>query len=516
MKIKYLFGMAAFAMMLAACNNVDNPLESIISSTPASPTTTTITLNLDGNIFYNNKMFFLPGDAATSIAKITEGAPVTITSSDESVIRIDENGNIVPVGPGTATITITVTENEKYTGATETITIVVGRKVAINDETGAEFIAQDGDQITGTAPNTMHLSVPDGALVRLKDATIKPTEGDNTAAIICAGDATIILEGTNDVKGNGNGKAGIQVGPEGKTLIIDGIGSIETLSRSGAAIGSSYNEQCGNITIMNGNITAKAEYGAAIGSGSGYTYGSCQNIIICGGTINAEGERGCAIGSGNHGICQNIEISGGIVNATTSIANGLGQPGAAIGSAQDGTCGDIIITDGTVTAISIMEAGDHYCGAAGIGSGFAKSTCGNILISGGTVDSKCTKNGTGPVGHAQMYGGAGIGTGAGAGVGTTKCGDITITGGNVKATGGLYSAGIGLGKAQLGDLVCGNISITGGIVNAAENFESDAIGKGYGINETRYTIGTVTVDPSVTWNGTKGYQATATGYNKVH
>ena len=142
----------------------------------------------------------MPGDAATNIATITEGAPVTITSSDENVITIDADGNVVPVGPGTATITIKVTENQQYTGVTETVTIVVGRKVSLADETGTEFVAQEGDQISGTAPNTMHLSIPDGVFVRLKDATIKPTTGAASAAIVCQGDATLFLEGESNVK----------------------------------------------------------------------------------------------------------------------------------------------------------------------------------------------------------------------------------------------------------------------------------------------------------------------------
>lgn len=534
MKVKNFFMMAVIGLMavvsLSSCDDIlgewDRPAGSGAVAPQNPQTTTTITLNLDGNLFNNDKLYLLSGDAAINIATITEGAPVTITSSDENVITIDADGNVVPVGPGTATITIKVIESEKYTGATETITIVVGRKVSLADETGSEFVAQNGDQITGIAPNTMHLTIPDGALVRLKDATIKPTTGTATAAVVCAGDATLILEGTNVVHGMNN-KAGIQVGPEGKTLAIDGTESIEAQSNNGdgAGIGSNADESCGNIVISNGKIIAYANNGtgmwanrgSAIGSGKN---GSCQNIEIRGGTVNARAVMGCAIGSGrgigddSSASCQDILISGGIVTAETVIANDISDPGAAIGSAQNGTCGNITITDGTVTAISTMEAGERYCGAAGIGSGFGKSTCGNILITGGTIDSKCSNNGTGhSVGMYLYYGGAGIGTGDGGGNSwITKCGTITITGGNVKATGGLYSAGIGLGKAGLGMLVCGNISITGGIVNAVGGTSADAIGKG---KETYCTIGTVTVDPSVTWNGTKGYTATATGYKRI-
>lgn len=466
------------SLAFTACGDVDNPLENIVSTTPSSQTTTTITLNLDGNIVSNDKFYFLPGDAAINIATITEGAPVTITSSDENVITIDADGNVVPVGPGTATITITVTENDEYTGATETVTIIVGRKVSLADETGTEFVAQEGDQISGTAPNTMHLSIPDGVFARLKDATIKPTTGEASPAIVCQGDATLYLEGENDVKANHTSKAGVQAGPEGSTLTIDGTGklTLDSEGYAGAGIGGSMNEACGNIVLNNGTVVAKGGSGAAIGSSF---QGSCQDITIKGGTVNAE----------------------------TIIDNSTGAPGAAIGSGYKGTCGNIVISGGAVTAISTMKAGTYYCGSAGIGAAW-NGTCGNITITGGTVDARCSKNGTGS--GTLSYGGPGIGCGDGPI--SSKCGDITITGGNVLAIGGYYSSGIGVGNARVGTVQCGNITITGGVVNARRNTgASDDIGKG---GNSNYTLGTVFVDPSVTWNGTKGYTATATGYNR--
>ena len=491
MKVKNFFMMAAVGLMavvsLSSCDDIlgewDKPAGSGAVAPQNPQTTTTITLNLDGNLFNNDKLYLLSGDAAINIATITEGAPVTITSSDENVITIDADGNVVPVGPGTATITIKVTENSEYTGATETVTIVVGRKVSLADETGTEFVAQNGDQITGTAPNTMHLSVPDGALVRLKDATIKPTSGTATAAIVCAGDATIILEGENVVQGMSN-KAGLQVGPEGKTLIIDGAGSIEAkcnatyTNYSAAGIGSNKDESCGNITIKNGSITAKAGKGAAIGSGWS---GSCQDILIEGGTVIAQVEQndnacGAGIGSGFRGSCGNITITGGDVTASTKTTNVLGHP--------------------------------H---GAGIGTSGFDSSCGDITISGGNISAICYFN-TGVSG-----GGAGIGTGYNSSEHTNQtCGNIIISGGKIFAKGGQGSAGIGLGHISGSTMTTtiGNIVVSGGVVNAIKNTSSgDDIGKGIGggiIN-----AGTVTVASSVTYNGTKGYEATATGYNMV-
>ena len=332
----------------------------------------------------------------------------------------------------------------------------------------------------------MHISIADEAVVHLKNATIQPTTGTATAAIICLGNATLILEGENIAKGMEN-KSGIQAGPAGKTLIIDGTGAIEAqclasdeADYTAAAIGSSKSGSCGSIKIKNGIINAKAGSGAAIGSGAN---GSCEDIIIENGTVVAKVEQidnktGAGIGSGREGACGNITITGGNVTATTQrILGGFGHPWSA-----------------------------------GIGSSGDDSSCGNILISGGTVIAKCHAGGAGATGGA-----AGIGTGSSLTDGKNQtCGNITISGGDVTATSFMNSAGIGLGHCKAGNVTIGNINISGGKVYAIGT--SDDIGKGPGGAAT-ITIGTVTVAPApaVTWDndGTKGYTPTATGYNRV-
>ena len=514
------------SLAFTACGDVDNPLEEIVapnSDNPITPTTTTITLNLDGNIVSNDKFYFLPGDAAISIATITEGAPVTITSSDENVITIDADGNVVPVGPGTATITITVTENEEYTGASETVTIVVGRKVSLADETGSEFVAQNGDQITGIAPNNMHLSIPDGALVRLKDATIKPTSGPNTAAIICEGDATLFIEGVNDVRGKGDSEAGIQAGPDASTLTIDGTGKLTSVSDTGAGLGGTYNGTCGNIVIKDGDLTVSSVHGAAIGGGAAggdNNISKCGNITISGGKVAANSAVGAAIGSGattdNYNTakssCGDILITGGEIEATT--ASGDARLGAAIGTGRpyNGhgiiSCGEIRITDGKVTATAGSD-GVGSCSAA-IGTAFAENgstTCGNIIIEGGIIVATCIAY--------PSWGAAGIGTGCiyGEGSGTNTCGNIELSGGTITTNGGKNGAGIGMGSitsgSSTGTINCGDITISGGTVTARTTNGGGAadIGKGGSASGTM-NIGTVSIDDTNLAN----YTAVAGGY----
>jgi hypothetical protein len=276
-----------------------------------------------------------------------------------------------------------------------------------------DYIAQDGETLTGTLAGNYKISIADGATVTLDGVTIKQvSEGIcQWAAITCVGDATIILKdgSTNIVWGFNGYYPGIFV-PEEKTLTIkgetEGTGSLDVKSVGGACIGGGIQISCGNIEIQGGRITADGSsdgMGAAIGGsfaakcgtitisggtitaigsnsgagiGSGHGRGSCGNITISGGTVKATGGSAAAgIGSGTSGICSNITISGGTVEAT-----GNGES-AGIGSGlDDATCGDIIITK-DVTKVTATRGGIN---ANSIGSGGALSTCGTVTI-GGTV-----------------------------------------------------------------------------------------------------------------------------------
>jgi len=264
----------------------------------------------------------------------------------------------------------------------------------------------NGSTLTGTLANNVRISIADGATVTLQDIGINGSgTGTGTfAGITCEGDATIILEGTNTVKGfsqYGSGHPGIFV-PSGKTLTVKGTGALNASS---------------------------SDYCAGIGGGNGV---SCGNIVIEGGTITATGgpHYGAGIGSGDNSACGNIEIKGGTVTA-----NG-GSQAAGIGAGHQGYYSAITISGGTVTATGN--------GGAGIGSGVYGSSCGNIEISGGTVT-------------ATGNGGAGIGSGY-----YSSCGTITITSGvtSVTAAGSPNSFGKGEG-GTCGTVTIGGITVVG-------------------------------------------------------
>ena len=277
------------------------------------------------------------------------------------------------------------------------------------------YTASNGETLTGTLASNVKISIADGATVTLNNVTINGTNDSKYywAGITCLGDATIILSGTNTVKGFYENYPGIQTAAS-KTLIINGTGSLTASSYSyAAAIGGGNGLACGNIEIQGGTITATSGgRGAGIGGGIN---ANCGNITISGGTVTATGgERGAGIGGGYNASWGNITISGGNVTATGG-NNGAGIGGGKRGNANF-SCGNINISGGTVTATGGQ-------GAAGIGGGSGtnnsyESSCGTITITTDVTKVTATKgsDATNSIGAGQ-YG---------------TCGTVTI-GGNVGA-----------------------------------------------------------------------------------
>ena len=321
----------------------------------------------------------------------------------------------------------------------------------------ADYVAKDGDTLTGKLGGGYRLSIADGATVTLNGVTIAvraedaPYSPPQWPGINCEGNATIVLAGdgsaVNRVAG-GNRWPGIYV-PESKTLVISGPGTlVVTGGVYGAGIGGADVadpdsptglRNCGNIVIEGGLVTAQGgDYAAGIGTGY---CGHSGNVTISGGKVIATG--GCTapgIGGGysqpEYSKCGNITISGGIVVATCGETTEMNGGAAGIGGGSAGGCGKIEITGGSVTATG-------YIDSAGIGGG-----------------------------HYQYAG----------------CGDIVISGGSVTATGGTKGAGIGSGYNGN----CGAITIENTVtkVVATKGEEAiDSIGKGWNSS----TCGEVTV-----------------------
>lgn len=343
-------------------------------------------------------------ETLTATVKPDNATDKTVTwSSNNTEVATVEKGVVMAVAKGTATITA------KAGDKTATCTVTVADVIDLSEITEDTTIA-DGSIVTGTLGGSYKISIADGATVTLKNVTITSlAENASFAGINCAGDATLVIEGTNTVE---SGNKNINDYPailitEGKTLTIQGTGTLN-------ATGYGYGAGIGGGNIVNGG-----------------------NIIINSGTIVAECKtNGAGIGAGGN-ACGDITINGGTVTATGGSSRGAGIGGGGYTSSN---CGNITITGGIVTA----TGGGN---SAGIGAGCYNENSGNITISGGTIVA---------TGGANA---AGIGTGRAA-----KCGTITITDGVdvVTATKGEGSpCSIGKGKDGTDPAACGKITIGG-------------------------------------------------------
>ena len=233
---------------------------------------------------------------------------------------------------------------------------------------------QNGDVVTGTLSGNKKITIAPGATVTLKNANITSlanTYNVDYAGITPLGDATILLEGENTVKGGNEDYPGIYAA-QNATLTIGGTGSLVASSNGyGCGIGGGFYIGCGNIIINGGTVTATGGINST-GIGSGNSV-SCGNITINGGTVTAiGGESAAGIGSGYDATCGNITINGGTVTAIG------GEDAPGIGAGVEADCGNIMIAD-TVTQVTATKGGDE---SDSIGAG-KFGTCGDVTIAPG-------------------------------------------------------------------------------------------------------------------------------------
>ena len=263
---------------------------------------------------------------------------------------------------------VAVTESASYT-ATYTATSADGWKVLNLSEQTDAYTAQHRDMLTGTLSNNVKISIADGATVLLQDVTIEGVDDDAYpwAGITCEGDAWLVIEGTNVVRGFAGRYPGVFV-QSGKTLTIRGAGKLEAYSngvgdrrQGGAGIGGAADIAGGNIVIESGTIIASpGNRAAGIGCGRDGDFG---NITISGGVVTAHGgSYAAAIGGSYYGNCGDITITGGEI-----YAYGGGYYDAGIGSGAYASCGDITIGS-NITKVVAQKDDSDYIGSTHYGS----------------------------------------------------------------------------------------------------------------------------------------------------
>ncbi len=283
-----------------------------------------------------------------AIVKFSLTDKTTTSAISATQLVVNDGTTDYTITPASATSEIYVAL-PGFSGQTVTLTATAGGKTYSYEKTGVSFtngqyyeigvkmspiislsgrtyldeelVIADGYIVTGYAVSfSCKVAVADGATVTLRDVENDNGSLDPSSAcpgIRCIGDATIILEGNNTVKGSGM-YAGIYV-PEGKTLTIRGTGSLTVTGGSGGAgIGGNSEGTCGSIVISGGTITATGgSHGAGIGLGysSGYEFG---DITISGGTVTATGyDEAPGIG-GPYAYFENITITDGVTKVTVN------------------------------------------------------------------------------------------------------------------------------------------------------------------------------------------------------
>ena len=320
-----------------------------------------------------------------------------------------------------------------------------------------------------------------------------------------------------------DGGAGIGTGNNGTCGNITITGGSVTANgngRSGTGIGGSFFSKCGNITITDGVTMVKATRTntRTVTIGLGYSEGTrtstCGTVTI-GGTQYYDGAA--YQNGGAEYLAKNPFIylapTGNIVDLSTLTADYEAQNGDVL----TGTLGKnvkISIADGatvTLDGVTINGKNDDSYSWAGLNClgnativlkdgttntvrGFYENYPGILVPSGKTLTIKGGTEGTGKLTASPFDGGGDDSYGAGIGGGyQIACGDISIEGGTVTATGGFYGAGIGGGP----DAICGNITIASTVkkVTATKGEAAPhSIGKG-----TDGSCGTVTIGGTKYW-----------------
>ncbi|MEG0520315.1 MAG: InlB B-repeat-containing protein [Erysipelotrichaceae bacterium] len=154
----------------------------------------------------------------------------------------------------------------------------------------------------------------------------------NKGSIIVNGDATINLEGINNIKSN---NTAVQIGPKGTTTLIQGSGSLNATSYNGAGIGTLNHGTGGDLVISHTAVFAKGGSNAAgIGCGA---YATMGNITMNQASVFATGgDNGAGIGTGistmaaiskigNIAIhdCGIVDVSGGLRSAAIGTGYGV-------------------------------------------------------------------------------------------------------------------------------------------------------------------------------------------------
>ena len=292
---------------------------------------------------------------------------ITVTTTGDAVaeftlreVNIESDGDAVDIGDSNAEITLEG-DNELYS------------------ESGSA-IHVSGGNATITGSGSLEAEIGDDNDDDNENAKIGSHEGeDMSGSIHITGGATVTMEETEGVMGDGAAIGSGRNGDMSGNILIDGNTNVSAFSQDdGAGIGSGKKgDMSGSIAVEeNAQVTAVSDGdGAGIGSGEdGDMSGSV--VVADNAQVTAwSASEGAGIGTGADG-----ELSGSIIiGGHAQVAAGSDFEGAGIGTGGDGDgnvteTGRIIICD----FASVTAVGYNY--GSGIGAGRSANMNGVIIV----------------------------------------------------------------------------------------------------------------------------------------
>lgn len=348
----------------------------------------------------------------TNLLTITGDGVVTYSSSNEAVAKVDANGKVTIVGPGTAIIKATVSNMANYSYATNEVsyTLTVNDGYSYLDLTTGEpvtkYVSSANSQVLTSSTTTW-----DGSktLIVENDVTItgKVDLSGNTSLVLCDG-AKLKVNGK--IVYSGDQKLTIyaqSTGSEVGQMTVDLTDATHTGSND-------YAINCRDLNIHGGKLEFINHYTGENGKDALYlTY-----LNIYGGDVKAQAYSG---GESDGVQCSNTKIFGGKLEAIGGNKNGTYSGGCGIQ-----TNGNTAYVSGNAVVIATgadgggsNNAGHGIQGSVEISGNATLTVTGGSATSGAggnainanlTIKDNATVNATAGNSTGTYYGGKGVGT----------------------------------------------------------------------------------------------------------
>lgn len=425
----------------------------------------------EGQTWYSSSTMYTPTWADGSLKPQADGAEATLTGElsgfdiaegDDLTLQFPRSGDLNYTGQDGTLGTIAT----KYDYATAEITVASvdeGGNIKISSsDNPVEFENQQAivrftllDK-AGNAINPTELTVFPAVATAMyqNDGSLVDTSTD---LIITPNGSTNVVYAALRGVDNRDLSLTATVGDDTYTYSKSGV----TFTNSkfyDIAVKMAHTPKTYNLAEATGDVTLR-DGDTATGEMTGHTL-----YIADGATVTLSGAS--VTGSDNGAIrCEG--------NATILLADGTENTAKAKAyrsySAVHWPSGKTLTISGGTAGTGTLIADGTSADGAGIGGG-AGHPCGDLSITGGVITA------------TGGYQSAGIGA-----VSEGSCGKITISGGNVTATSSDHGAGIGA-AATSGDSNCGDILISGGTVTATGSSHSAGIGYAGGFSASSVTI----------------------------